>query len=61
MLVLNRKYNQSIIIGDNIRVMVVAIHGNTVTLGVDAPKETTVHRREVYDAIAEQNQASDGR
>jgi len=55
MLVLSRKKNESIIINDHITVTVVEIRGDKVRLGIDAPKEVTVHRREVYEAI--QNQA----
>jgi carbon storage regulator len=51
LLVLSRKKDEKIIIGDNITVMVVAIVGEKVRLGVQAPKEITVHRQEVYDAI----------
>ena len=50
MLVLERKRNQSIMIGD-IAVMVVEIRGGKVKLGIEAPKEVPVHRREVYDEI----------
>jgi carbon storage regulator len=51
MLVLSRKKNESIIINDNITIVVVEIRGDKVRLGVDAPKEVPVHRREVFDAI----------
>lgn len=51
MLVLSRKRNESIIINDNIVITVVEIRGDKVRLGVEAPKEVPVHRREVYDAI----------
>jgi carbon storage regulator len=50
-LVLSRKKNESIIINDDITIVVVEIRGDKVRLGVDAPKEIPVHRREVYDAI----------
>jgi carbon storage regulator len=55
MLVLSRKKDESIIINDHIRVTIVEIRGDKVRLGIDAPKDVTVHRREVYEAI--QNQA----
>lgn len=55
MLVLSRKKDESIIINDQIRVTIVEIRGDKVRLGIDAPKEVSVHRREVYEAI--QNQA----
>ena len=53
MLVLSRKNNESIIIDDRIVVTVVEIRGDKVRLGIEAPKEVPVHRREVYDAIKE--------
>lgn len=51
MLVLSRKKNESIVINNNITIVVVEIRGDKVRLGVEAPKEVPVHRREVYDAI----------
>lgn len=51
MLVLSRKKNESIVINDDISIVVVEIRGDKVRLGVEAPKEVPVHRREVYDAI----------
>lgn len=60
MLVLSRKKNESIVINDDIAIVVVEIRGDKVRLGVEAPKEVPVHRREVYDAIkrAEQEEKS---
>lgn len=51
MLVLSRQRDESIIIGDNIRLIVVDIRGDKVRLGIDAPDDVTVHREEVYKAI----------
>ncbi len=51
MLVLSRKKNESIVINDDITIVVVEIRGDKVRLGVEAPKDVPVHRREVYDAI----------
>lgn len=51
MLVLSRKQNESIVINDDITIVVVDIRGDTVRLGVEAPKEVPVYRREVFDAI----------
>jgi carbon storage regulator len=51
MLILARKRDEKIIISDNIVVTVVEIRGDRVRLGIDAPKEVSVHREEVYDAI----------
>jgi len=55
MLVLSRKKNESIVINNDITVTVVEIRGDKVRLGIEAPKDVSVHRREVYEAI--QNQA----
>ena len=54
MLVLSRKKNESIVINDNIIVVVVDVRGDKVRLGVNAPSDVTVHRKEVYDAIKRQ-------
>ena len=51
MLVLSRKKNESIIINDDITIVVVEIRGDKVRLGIEAPKEIPVHRHEVYEAI----------
>ena len=51
MLVLSSKKNESIVINNDITIVVVEIRGDKVRLGVEAPKEVPVHRREVYDAI----------
>jgi carbon storage regulator len=51
MLVLSRHKDESIMIGDDISIMVVEIRGDKVRLGIDAPNEVPVHRREVYEAI----------
>jgi carbon storage regulator len=50
-LVLSRKKDERIVIGDNISLCVVDIRGDKVRLGIEAPPEITVHRQEVYDAI----------
>lgn len=54
MLVLSRKKNESIIINDNITIVIVEIRGDKVRLGIEAPKEIPVHRKEVYEAIQRQ-------
>ena len=56
MLVLTRKTNESIIIGDEIAVMVLGIEGDHVKLGITAPKDIAVHRREVYEQIKKANE-----
>jgi carbon storage regulator len=58
MLVLSRKKNESIVINNDITIVVVEIRGDKVRLGVEAPKEVPVHRREVYDAIQRNNGAA---
>ncbi len=55
MLVLSRKKNESIIINDNITITVIEIRGDKIRLGIEAPKDVTVHRREVYEAIHAQD------
>ena len=56
MLVLTRKLGESIAIDDNIKIVVVQIKGKQVRLGIKAPKETKIHREEVYRAIQDQNE-----
>lgn len=56
MLVLSRKTNESVMIGDAIEVKVVEVVGRTVKLGVEAPKGVAVYRKEVYEAIKNENQ-----
>lgn len=55
MLVLGRKKDQSIIINDEIELKVISIEGDTVKLGVEAPKNISIHRKEVYVEIQEEN------
>lgn len=55
MLVLSRKPNESIIIGDNIEIKVVEVRGEQVKLGITAPRDISVHRKEIYLSIQEQN------
>ena len=55
MLVLSRQRDESIIIGDNVVVTVVDVRGDKVRLGIEAPIEIPVHRREVYEAIQREN------
>ena len=56
MLVLSRKKNESIIINNDITIVVVEIRGDKVRLGIEAPKDIPVHRREVFDAIRRNEQ-----
>lgn len=55
MLVLSRKLNQAIMIGDDVRIVVVAVDRDQVKLGIDAPRAIAVHRSEIYDEIQRQN------
>jgi len=55
MLVLSRRLNESIMIGDQVEVKVVDVRGDQVRLGVQAPRDIPVHRKEVYAAIQKQN------
>jgi carbon storage regulator len=58
MLVLARRLNESIIIGDDIEVVVIDIKGDQVKLGIRAPKRITVHRKEIYEEIQQENIAA---
>lgn len=51
MLVLTRKKNEAIVIGDDVTIVVVEIRGDKVRIAIEAPKEMSIHRSEVYDAI----------
>jgi carbon storage regulator len=55
MLVLSRQRDESIVIGDNVIITIVDVRGDRVRLGIEAPREVSVHRREVYDAIQREN------
>ena len=61
MLVLSRQRDESIMIGDDVEIIIVDVRGDKVRLGITAPREIPVHRREIYDAIqrekAEEKQA----
>lgn len=61
MLVLSRRKDESTTIGDDIEVTIVAIHGRNVRLGVNAPKDVPVHRKEVYREIQREKRAGDSR
>jgi carbon storage regulator len=56
MLVLSRQRDESIVIGDNVVVTIVDVRGDRVRLGIEAPREISVHRREVYEAIQRENE-----
>lgn len=58
MLVLSRKVNQSIMVGDNVRVVIVSVDRDQVKLGIEAPREIAVHRSEVYEEIQRANRSA---
>ncbi len=60
MLVLSRQRDETIMIGDDIQITIVDIRGDKVRLGITAPTEIPVHRKEVYDAIRRENLAAAG-
>ena len=55
MLVLTRKLKESIMIGDDIEVTVLAVEGEQIKLGINAPKHIEIHRKEIYLSIQEEN------
>lgn len=55
MLVLSRRKDETIVIGDDVRVTIVDIRGDTVRLGITAPKSIPVYRQEIYEAIQREN------
>jgi carbon storage regulator len=59
MLVLSRKTNESLVIRDDIVITVVEIRGDRVRLGIQAPREVTVHRKEIYENIQESGRRKD--
>ena len=58
MLVLSRQRDQSIMIGDNIEVIIVGVRGDRVRIGITAPKDVNVHRKEVFEAIRRENESA---
>ncbi|MGG4451658.1 carbon storage regulator CsrA [Brevibacillus porteri] len=55
MLVLSRKKNESIMIGDTIEIKIISIDGDQIKLGIEAPRNLDVHRKEIFEAIQEEN------
>jgi carbon storage regulator len=58
MLILTRKLGESIIIGENVQLSVVEINKNNIKLGINAPKDITIYRQEVFEKIKEENEMS---
>jgi carbon storage regulator len=55
MLILTRKVGEALMIGDDVTVTVLAVKGNQVRIGIDAPKNVPVHREEIYDRVQGEN------
>jgi len=51
MLILTRRAGESIMVGDEVTITVLGINGNQIRIGIDAPRQITVHRKEVYERI----------
>lgn len=59
MLILTRRVGETLIIGDDVEVVVLGVKGNQIRLGVDAPQDVSVHREEVYQKILEEGLNTD--
>ncbi len=56
MLILTRRIGETLIIGDDVKISVLGIKGQQVRLGIDAPKEISVHRSEIYERIQQEKE-----
>ena len=58
MLILSRKIKETLMIGDDVTVTVLAVNGNQVRIGITAPKDVTVHREEIYNKIKDEERGN---